>query len=164
MRIGILSDTHNRIERTTLAVKLLVEQGAEVLIHCGDLTSPAVVEQCAPLPCYFVFGNNDFDEYELKAAMRRSGGTCLERGGEIILADRKIAVTHGDLNREVRRLTELEPAYFFYGHSHLKADERLGPTRFINPGALHRAPSWTVATLDLETDNLTFHNVHDPIL
>jgi hypothetical protein len=31
--------------------------------------------------------------------------------------------------------------------------------RIINPGALHRAASPTVATLDLERDELLFHDV-----
>jgi putative phosphoesterase len=154
MRIGILSDTHDQVERTARAVRRLVDAGAECLIHCGDLTTPDVVYELAPLPSYLVFGNNDYDEAELRRAMALVGGVCLGRSGEIELAGKRVAVTHGDSLREVRKLVASKPDYLLYGHSHVPADERDGPTRWINPGALHRAAAWTVALLDLDTDAL----------
>ncbi len=39
MRLGILSDTHDELERTRVAIALLRRAGAEALIHCGDLSS-----------------------------------------------------------------------------------------------------------------------------
>ena len=44
-------------------------------------------------------------------------------------------------------------------YPHLRRDERVGRTRIINPGALHRAKQYTVATLDLSCDKLEFHVV-----
>ena len=85
MRIGILSDTHDQVQRTKSAVAMLVEGGAETLIHCGDLTIADVVDECSVLPCYFVFGNCDYDRESLREAINRVGGTCLERGGLISL-------------------------------------------------------------------------------
>jgi putative phosphoesterase len=156
MLIGIISDTHDQVARTTAAVALLVAEGAERLIHCGDLTTPAVVYECGVLPSYYVFGNNDFDEDDLRRAMRAVGGTCLEQGGELTLDGRRIAVTHGDSTHELRRLASARPDYLLSGHTHHHHDERDGPTRWINPGALHRATAWTVALLDLETDTLRY--------
>ncbi len=154
MRIGIISDTHDQVARTARAVALLVTQGAEALIHCGDLTGAAVVRECAALPCYFVFGNNDHDEAGLRAAMTAIGGVCLERGGEVVLGGRRIAVTHGDSSAQVRRLAAGAPDYLLFGHTHVAADNQEGPTRWINPGALHRASPWTVVLLDLGDDRL----------
>ena len=159
MKIGILSDTHDQVERTSKAVAALIGAGAEALVHCGDLTCPAVVLECAARPCYYVFGNNDFDHNILGRAIRRSGGVSLGRGGEIALEGRRIAVTHGDSSAELRRLAALAPDYLLFGHSHRKGDERRGPTRWVNPGALYRAPEWTVAVIDLEVDSLAFHFV-----
>lgn len=156
MKIGILSDTHDQADRASLAVATLIEAGAEVLVHCGDITGPAVVARCVGLPIYYVFGNNDFDEAGLRAAMARAGATCLERGGLIEVEGRRIAVTHGDSDREARRLLGLDPEFFLYGHSHLPADDRRAGVRWINPGALHRAARWTVAVLDLADDSLGF--------
>lgn len=154
MRIGILSDTHDQVQRTKSAVAMLVEGGAETLIHCGDLTIADVVDECSVLPCYFVFGNCDHDRESLRQAINRVGGTCLERGGLISLGGRRLAVTHGDLDRELRRLAALEPDYLFSGHTHVASDVQKGPTRWINPGALHRASVWTVALLDIASKHV----------
>lgn len=61
MRLGILSDTHDELARTRLAVRMLRDARAEVLIHCGDLASPAIVESIATMPSWFVLGNHDAD-------------------------------------------------------------------------------------------------------
>lgn len=152
MRIGILSDTHDQVARTRAAVATLLAAGAEALIHCGDLTTPDVVEEVVGAPAYFVFGNCDYDLDALRLAMRRVGGTCLADGGLVELGGRRIAVSHGHSRREIDRLTAESPDYFFSGHTHLRRDERLGPTRFINPGALYRAQTFTVGLLDLASD------------
>jgi uncharacterized protein len=154
MQLGILSDTHDKVERTKAAVDALVESGAEVLIHCGDITIPEVVYQLAALPSYFVFGNCDFELGPLRQAIAAIGGTCLERGGLIDLAGRRLAVTHGDSDRETARLAADRPEYLFSGHTHQALDVRRGPIRFINPGALHRASTWTVALLDCSSGQL----------
>lgn len=157
MRIGILSDTHDQVARTSRAVSLLIAEGAEALIHCGDYTIPEVVLECGGLPCHFVFGNNDFDQADLRRAMAAVGGVCLEWGDVVTLGRWRVAVTHGDSLHEMRRLSALGPDYLLFGHSHRCSDERRGKTRWINPGALYRASEWTVAVLDLEMDELMFH-------
>lgn len=155
MQIGILSDTHDQMERTRLAVQSLQDQGAEVLIHCGDLTSPEIVSLCAVLPCYFVFGNHDADSVPtLQQAIEDINAVCLGWGGEIILAEKKIAVTHGHTHFDVRKLLANHPDYLFSGHSHLAADWMVNSTRRINPGALHQADVYSVALLDLESGDL----------
>jgi predicted phosphodiesterase len=60
------------------------------------------------------------------------------------------------LEGEFRRIAEQRPDYLLFGHSHRTTDQRVGPTRMINPGALHRARTWTVALLDLESDVVKF--------
>jgi uncharacterized protein len=159
MQLGILSDTHDQIARTHAAVQLLVESGAEVLIHCGDITIPDVVYRLAPLPSYFVFGNCDFELSELRDAIRTIGGTCLERGGLIELGEHRLAVTHGDSEKELSSLEAQRPEYLFSGHTHAALDILRGPTRCINPGALHRASKWTVALLDISTGQLNMLTV-----
>jgi predicted phosphodiesterase len=91
----------------------------------------------------------------LRQAIKRVGGTCLERGGLISLGGCRLAVTHGDLDQELRRLAALEPDYLFSGHTHVASDVQKGPTRWINPGALHRASVWTVALLDIASKHVS---------
>jgi len=161
MRIGILSDTHDQVARTGRAIAMLIAEGAEVLCHCGDLTGPRVVAECGRLPSYYVFGNNDFDEDLLRRAMIRTGGTCLGRGSVLVLEGRRVAITHGDCLSEVRRLRALEPEFLLFGHSHQPTDRQDGLTRWINPGALHRASAWTVAVLDLACDSVRWLKVDE---
>jgi len=156
MRIGILSDTHDKLGRTITAVEVLVAAGAEVLIHCGDLCGPEIVYALERRPNYFVIGNNEWDLVGLRRAARDTDGTCLEWGGTVELASKRVAVTHGHLDRELRKLLEARPDYLLTGHSHIRHDYREGPTRRINPGALHRAAEFSVAVLDLQTDKLQF--------
>jgi len=155
MRIGILSDTHDRLERTRTAVKLLMDGGAGVLVHCGDLNGAEIVRACSVCPAYFVFGNND-DPVLVRRAVRANGGTCLEWGGEVALAGKRIAVTHGHVSRELRSLLAAQPDYLLMGHSHELEERREGKTRCINPGALHRASRYSVALLEPETDFVQF--------
>ena len=118
MKVGILSDTHDQVARTATAVALLVDAGAEALIHCGDITVPQVVYEVTGPPSYFVFGNCDEDLDGLRRAIATVGGSCLEYGGVITLGERKIAVTHGHLEREFHRLEDLGPDFLLSGHTH----------------------------------------------
>ena len=127
-----------------------------MLIHCGDLTDPHVVHLCAIVPLTCVLGNNDYDAEGIRVAVSAVGGTYLEWGGEINCANKRIAVTHGDNTRLFRSIVLSQPDYLLFGHTHVPMNERDGPTRQINPGALHRARSYTVALLDTELDSVRF--------
>jgi uncharacterized protein len=162
MRIGIISDTHDQIARTAAAVQLLVDSGASALIHCGDITIPDVIHELAPLPSYLVFGNCDFALADLRAAIRAIGATCLEKGGLIELEGQRLAVTHGDSDHELALLARRRPDYLFSGHTHKAIDVVRGETRFINPGALHRASRWTVGLLNLATRQFEHLTVPGP--
>jgi putative phosphoesterase len=155
--IGILADTHNHLKRTQAGVRVLQEHGAEVLVHCGDLASREIVEICAVLPLYFVFGNHDADSAaDLKQAAAAYGATCLEWGGEFEYQGKRIAVVHGHISLDVRPLLEAEPDYLLSGHSHTARDWQSGPTRRINPGALFRTLEPSVALLDVVADAVRF--------
>jgi predicted phosphodiesterase len=91
--------------------------------------------------------------------MKGAGATCLEWAGQLTLHDKRIAVLHGDRYRDYQRLLAQAPDYLFFGHTHVPQDERERGTRLINPGALHRAAEYTVALLDLATDELRFLEV-----
>lgn len=159
MKVGILSDTHDRLGRTMHAVALLLAEGAEALVHCGDVTGPDIIRACSDRPLYFVFGNNDDNWPALRHTAAQVGARCLDWGGEITLAGKRIGVVHGHLTRDVRKVRDARPDYLLSGHSHIAEDRREGFIRFINPGALHRAAHYSVALLDLETDSLRFLDV-----
>ena len=162
MRLGILSDTHDELDRTTRAVRLLRGAGAEAVVHCGDLIGPAILRVCAELPCWFVFGNNDCDSVpELRAAANECGAKCLGWGGVIEMAGRRIGVVHGHLTSDLRRVLVGRPDFLLSGHSHLSSDAIVDGLRRINPGALHRAEEFTVGILDLMDGGLTTIKIDD---
>jgi predicted phosphodiesterase len=47
--IGILSDTHNHQKNTQTALAVLREREVQTVIHCGDITTPSIVELFAGL-------------------------------------------------------------------------------------------------------------------
>ena len=61
MKIGILSDTHKKVGRSQKVVDLLVQEGAEFIIHAGDIVKPEMLDQLVATqkPYVAVYGNND---------------------------------------------------------------------------------------------------------
>lgn len=159
MLIGIISDTHDRSSRTATAIKLLHEAGVEAIVHCGDICSPSILSLFADTPLYFVMGNNDND-LELRQLSKTQDHLHYLGQGEIIeLAGKRLGVTHGHLPRVVNELLEEKPVYLFTGHTHNATHAWSRGVQCINPGALHRANEYSVATLNLITDELRFLQV-----
>jgi putative phosphoesterase len=157
MLIGILSDSHDRVPAMASAVQTLTANGAQFLIHCGDVGSETILDLLAGIPSAFVWGNNDFDRRGLQRYAEDLGIKCLGSVGELELAGKRIVVLHGDDERTKQRLlAEQHYDYLLQGHTHVPADVLVGKTRCINPGALHRAREKTVAVLDTEKDILMF--------
>ena len=160
MKIGILSDSHNHVERIRMAVQMLQEAGANVLVHCGDLATTEIVTECAVLPFYFVFGNHDADNVPaLRSAAVECKAVCLEWAGEFSVSNKRVGVTHGHLTMDLQPLLDSHPDYLLSGHSHQAHDRMSGTTRRINPGALYRATKYTVAILDVDADDVEFLEV-----
>jgi len=160
MIVGILSDTHDRLNAMIAGINVLKSAGAEFFIHCGDVGRQEILDQLAGLKAAFVWGNNDFDRRELARYARSLDLQCLDAFGRVELDGKSFAITHGDDSRFVKRiLTEQQDDYLLLGHTHIKSERREGRVRVINPGALYRATPKTVATLDTSTDELKFHIV-----
>ena len=156
MLIGILSDTHDRVDAMAAAMELLRARGAEFYVHCGDVGSERVIDHLAGVPAAFVFGNTDWDRTSLSRYAEKLGVACHGAFADLELGGKRVAVIHGDDFRlRQRLLAEQRHDYLFQGHTHVRADERVGRTRLINPGALHRAREKTVALLDTAADKVS---------
>jgi uncharacterized protein len=155
MQIGILSDTHGRTITVKLALAQLRERGITTVLHCGDIDDAETVALFREFTTHFVFGNCDLDKAEMRAAMADIGATLHESFGSVELEGVKIAFQHGDdakMMRDVERSGYYD--FLFYGHTHQAEEHRTGPTRVINPGALHRARPKTFVVLDLTNGNI----------
>lgn len=152
--IGVLSDTHGRADAAAAGIATLRAAGAEFLIHCGDVGGEGILDLLAGTRCAFVWGNNDYDRASLNRYANEIG---LQPGGDFIeleFGGKRIAVTHGDNLKLVRRATDEHAGYDYLllGHTHIPSDQRNGRVRIVNPGALHRAAKKTVALIDLTSD------------
>jgi uncharacterized protein len=158
MLLGILSDTHDRLDAAAVGIAALKAAGADYFLHCGDVGGEQILDQLAGLRAAFVWGNTDWDRVSLQRYADELGIQCFGAFGEFELDGKAIAIAHGDDDRAVRRVLDGQKHdYLFVGHSHVKADTRIGRVRVVNPGALHRAREKTVATLDTASDLLRFH-------
>lgn len=147
MKIGVIADTHNHVARTERAMEIFVAGGCEVLLHCGDLANAAVVTICRRLPFHYVLGNHD-DEDTLKLEAAAEGVTC--HGGlmDLTFDSQRIMMTHGHLKQPVKAIECEKPDYFLCGHSHVACDRIQNGVRVVNPGALFRVKTPSVAIID----------------
>jgi putative phosphoesterase len=163
MRIGIVSDTHGNQRMVRRALAELRERDITTVLHCGDIDDPETVELFRGFTMHFVFGNCDTDKGALRAAMADICATLHEHFGSIELEGVKLAFTHGD-NTTLMRDVEHSGYYdfLFYGHTHQAEEHLSGPSRIINPGALHRARPKTFVVLDLarrEVESVTLEDM-----
>lgn len=157
MRIGLLSDTHDKLAAMADAVRQLRERNAEFFIHCGDIGNPSVLDYLAGLPAAFVWGNCDWDRPALQRYAQQIHVPCYGHFADLELAGRRIAVIHGDDTKLKRQLlAEQRHDYLVQGHTHIREDTAVGIVRVINPGALHRANPRTAALLDTDTGRLEY--------
>jgi predicted phosphodiesterase len=86
---------------------------------------------------------------------------CFGAYGELEFDGKRIALMHGDdVRLKQRVLAEQKHDYLIQGHTHIREDTRIGRTRIINPGALHRTTQKSVAMLDTAIDRLHWINVN----
>jgi putative phosphoesterase len=150
MRLAVVSDTHGHVGHTNAAVRLLATHHVAVVLHCGDIGSPAVIPLFAGWPAHFVFGNVDHNEGALAQAIEKAGHTCHGRFGSLELTGRKIAFLHSD-DQELFEQTVASGEWDLvcYGHTHVAEQHRVGRTLVLNPGALFRATPHRLALVDL---------------
>lgn len=162
MRIGIISDTHDNLRNLETALRELQDQGITTVLHCGDLSGPAIVDALSAFDVWIARGNVDHHpELEQAVAESLGKGRLAERH-ELTLKGHSALLVHGHREGELRRqISAGEYAYVFHGHTHRRRDEYIGSTRVINPGALGgmRWQQRSFCILDLETDGVEFIGV-----
>lgn len=126
-----------------------------MLIHLGDVGTVAVIDALAAvqpgtnqqIESHLVFGNCDWETKPLAKYARELGVAVHESAGELIIDGKRIVFSHGHLNSVMDHAIQSGVDYLLHGHTHLQADDVVGTTRVINPGALFRASRHTVALL-----------------
>jgi len=164
MKICILSDSHDRGPMMAGAVEAAQADGAEAVIHCGDLIGVNTVKASMKfgLPLHVIHGNNLGDLVALARLSCKSDGQLHYHGRDatLELGDRRIFVTHYPHYGHAMACTG-DYDLVCCGHSHKpeirqQANIKGGLTWLVNPGTVAGlgAPAATWILGDLSS--LTF--------
>jgi len=125
MKIGILSDTHSKVGRSQKVIDHLLQEGAEFLIHAGDVVKVEMLEQlvASNKPYVAVYGNNDAHLIEV-----HNRYNLVQEPHYFKLSDTKFKLMH--LPFYMAPDTEI----VIFGHTHQFECDFKGGTLFINPG------------------------------
>lgn len=144
MKVCIVSDSHDRAGALAQAVRDAKAQGAEAVIHCGDLIGAQTLKPALAhgLPVHLINGNNVGDAQALHRLVSASDGRFRYHGadGRIELGGRKIFLVHYDDYGYAMACTG-DWELVCCGHSH-HADVREvtgvkgGRTWLVNPGTV----------------------------
>lgn len=155
MRLGLVSDSHDNLALARTAAAFLREQACDLVLHLGDVTTGATVGVFHGLPMRFVRGNND-DNRDLAPALARHGFPKLVDVWRDRIEGVEVAAHHGHYPPA---LGDVEPDLLLHGHTHRRRCERVGRTLVVNPGALYRAATKSLALVDLPTLEVEFFEV-----
>lgn len=160
MHIGVVSDTHDDLERTRDAIETFESMGVEAVVHCGDVIAPFTAELFdAAFDFYAVCGNND-GEWALSETISSFGTYCGEFG-KLTLDETDIAVYHGTSEPIVDALLACGSyEYVCRGHTHERVLETCGDTVHLNPGGLPipgKDNNFFIATIDTVSDTVEHH-------
>ncbi|MCH8494515.1 MAG: YfcE family phosphodiesterase [Balneolales bacterium] len=95
MKIGILSDTHDHLVNTRVALSMLRNLQAEVLLHAGDFCSPFMIPLFAKWELHGVFGNNDGDHFRIQQKFGDINGRLHGEFMDEIFDGKRVAMYHG---------------------------------------------------------------------
>jgi putative phosphoesterase len=163
MRIGLLSDTHDRLPAIDALVREFLAREVSFVLHAGDFCAPFSLRPFLAhnVALAGVFGINDGDHAGLRvAAAQGMGVEIFEAPHSLVLGERKLLLVHelGDaLDGSI-----LAHDVVVHGHAHLASTATREQTLLVNPGEacgwLHGTPS--AAILDL--DSLTVESITLP--
>lgn len=153
MRLGLLSDTHDRVDAIAEFARRFAEAGVGMVLHCGDYCAPFSLApiQAHHLALVGVFGRNDGDPEALRAVANAGMGSELfEAPHSFELLGRRILLVH-DLGDALQRSIEAHDIVV-HGHTHREEMKTRGSTLLVNPGEacgwLHGSPSAAILDLD----------------
>lgn len=161
MKIGVISDTHDRLPTFHAAIALFRRLRVEAIIHGGDYVAPFAAKLIAPdalgqIPLYCVYGNNDGEKVGLKKVLPN----LVDGPLRVNLAGKTVVVHHFI---EWLKPADLQNAdVVITGHTHEPVVDSRDGKLFLNPG---ECCGWvtgrcTVALLDLSKMEARLVDVH----
>lgn len=166
MRIGLLSDTHDRVPAIRALLDQMVAGGVSLVMHAGDYCSPFSLQPFhdVSLPLLGVFGRNDGDRDALQAAAKTGFGALelYESPHSFDIGGKSILLVHDLADVQQRSIDGHE--IVVHGFTHVPEMKTRGDSLLVNPGEgcgwLHGAP--TGAILDLQTKSIEILKLTGP--
>jgi len=163
MKIGILSDTHDRLPTIDRAVERFNAEAVDLVLHAGDFVSPFTAIPLAKLKAelHGVFGNNDGDRLYLTERFRSIG--TIHAGYYTF----EVEGVRGVLMHEPKSIDALAASgqydLIVYGHLH-EIDLRSEPCAIVNPGEAcgYLTDRATIAIFDTKTRETTLIDLPIP--
>ena len=159
MKIGIVSDSHDRADALARAVLEAKALGAVQMIHCGDLIGTQTVRAALAvgLPMHVIHGNNLGDPISLARLARESGDQLRYHGADarLELGGQRVFVVHYPEYGYAMACTG-DWDLVCCGHSHCAgvegvANVKSAMTWLVNPGTvagLAAPATWILGDLD----------------
>lgn len=151
--IGIISDTHDNLDRLRRAIAFFNDAGCTLVIHAGDFVAPFAARELLALKCPVraVYGNCDGEKAGLSQAFKGLG-SIEEPPISFSHEGRSFTVRHAEGRDPGPRIWPT-PDCLILGHTHIPLVEKRGTTLVVNPG---ECGGWlrglsTVALLDAAT-------------
>ena len=131
MKIALIADTHDHLERMAQALDIFDQSHAEALIHAGDMVAPLTARQLSTFngPIWAVFGNADGERRGLAEVLGKSIG---EPPVTFELAGRRFVLAHDKSQISDALLSQAEVAVV--GHIHSPSQAHNGRALIVNPG------------------------------
>lgn len=154
MLVGVLSDSHDHLDRLALAVQHLRDRKVQLVLHAGDFIAPFTIPILNQVGCPIraVFGNNDGERVGLHARLTGLGHQLNERPCAYEFGGKRFLLLH-----EPAALEALEGSSHYdlvvYGHTHqVDLRQPASGALLVNPGEVC---GWvtgqaTCAVVDLE--------------
>jgi putative phosphoesterase len=163
MKIGLISDTHDKIQNIRKAVRIFNDKHVDLVIHAGDFVNPIAVESLAGVKLVVgVLGNNDTDLAGLISTFDKIHGELKGEIFETVYDGLKFAIYHGtNLAKREQIIKSGKYDVIIYGHTHRKDNRFIGTTRVINPGTAKGFFGLfaTIAVFDTSSRKLEFINL-----
>jgi len=139
MKIAILSDSHDHIPNFTRAINRANAAEAELLIHCGDLISPFMLQYLFRFtgPIHLIYGNNAGDQHLISSRCATDFDRITHHGieGSLEADGLQIGFNHYPaLARGMAASGQFD--LVCCGHNHRYGVEQLRDCLLINPGDL----------------------------
>lgn len=151
MRIGVFSDTHDRLPALDHGLAVFQHRGVETVVHAGDLVAPFAARRLRAWPgrLHVIFGNNDGERDGLKGVLPQiqDGPLWVETDGKRILVHHFVDwCDPADVARADIIIT---------GHTHEVVRERRDGKLFLNPGECCGWVNGRCTVAILATDSLS---------